>query len=747
MSETSIPSLADLALQYGTIDKIQHKQITSLHALKIKEKQPEDYSTLLLSQRLATGYQVGLLKLIQEYHAVKKSGKEFGKIAVEKGFATEEDVQRALEFQKKEFKRARLKKLIGDILVESRVITEKQKNQVLQEQTFLERRASKIRKENTPHEKEVDLSDYEEQFLRIKALDVEFAENVLEKGFASRSDIEEAQEIQAQEFELNNTINALGSIMVDMESLTPEQKDIILKEQNRSDETPQEEIQVNISPDMMEAKVFISGEGRPRTGLAALKEKLAAMGITHGIYPDPILQCHLENKDLEFTAAYQDFSEALIRAKKTAFLARTGQEEQGDTRKGEELTWEKPGPVECERTNVKGEKTRSRDTGKSFTFRSGPGTRPSRDGSGIIAAKSGIPSVSIARKIYIHPTLHLLEDLDLKYGDLPDAYSNLTISGILTGAFPVTAGRIKASEIRGARIEALGDIHSDVGITDSFILAHGDIHARYLHNCFILSFGNIHIRNEIFDSRVFCAGKVDSDQCRIISSKIYAKKGISLSGAGNKKTAPCTLCAGGEHYLIEYKKYIDQKIREIKSEEEDLEKTKEEQEHLSKKAFQKMIDLKMFHDRAKEKKQILVQEYNSKKNLIKKEKQKNIAALIKSFETRMDRAVSSIKKFNASKKKYENEIKKIELELLSLQKKNENEILSLEQDLYSFYEWSRTQKNSCEIKISGKVFQGTILKGIFSEKKLEADLENFSADEIQEQKNQETYFQIQTKNH
>ena len=86
-----------------------HSNTAPLHALKQKDKIPLDYARLLLGQKFATRYQIGLLKLIQEYYIVKKRGEEFGKIAIEKGFATQLDVQKALEFQKKEFKRARMK--------------------------------------------------------------------------------------------------------------------------------------------------------------------------------------------------------------------------------------------------------------------------------------------------------------------------------------------------------------------------------------------------------------------------------------------------------------------------------------------------------------------------------------------------------------------------------------------------------------------------------------------------------------
>ncbi|MCP4671153.1 MAG: hypothetical protein GY857_07590, partial [Desulfobacula sp.] len=162
-------SLAALALQYGTISTDQHAHIKKLYALKHREGNTTDHEQLLLTQKFATQYQIGLLKLIQGYLIIKKQGEEFGKIAVEKGLATKVDVDKALEYQKKEFKRAKIRKLIGDILVESRVITIKQKNLILKEQTFLDKQARKILSSATDgsHGDQIELSNYEKQFLQI----------------------------------------------------------------------------------------------------------------------------------------------------------------------------------------------------------------------------------------------------------------------------------------------------------------------------------------------------------------------------------------------------------------------------------------------------------------------------------------------------------------------------------------------------------------------------------------------------
>ena len=50
---------------------------------------------------------------------------------MEKGLATKTEVDKALEHQKKGFKRAKIRKLIGGILVDAQVITIKQKNTIL----------------------------------------------------------------------------------------------------------------------------------------------------------------------------------------------------------------------------------------------------------------------------------------------------------------------------------------------------------------------------------------------------------------------------------------------------------------------------------------------------------------------------------------------------------------------------------------------------------------------------------------
>ena len=88
----NIPSLAHIAVQYGTITKHQFQQFSTLvsgRKLSISKE-----AELLMAQGLATRHQVGLLKLIRDYQIIKKKGELFGRIAREKGYVTDADIKK-----------------------------------------------------------------------------------------------------------------------------------------------------------------------------------------------------------------------------------------------------------------------------------------------------------------------------------------------------------------------------------------------------------------------------------------------------------------------------------------------------------------------------------------------------------------------------------------------------------------------------------------------------------------------------
>ncbi|MFA5903007.1 MAG: FapA family protein [Desulfobacula sp.] len=752
-----IPNIAELALQYGTINTEQFHHLQKLYTLKQKEDPAITLGQLILNLNFATQYQVGLLKLIEDYLIIKKQGVVFGRIAIEKGFATEQDIEKALEYQKKEFRRAKLRKLIGDILVESGVITVKQKNSILMEQTLLDTKAEKILSEAQPEEykpdggspaiKEQELSDYEKKFLQIKALDKEFAATVIEKGFATEVQVRTAQIAQEDAFEKENRIQVLGDFMVRFNFMSEEQRNIVLKEQQGLDGISQPEdnagITIRISKDKMEAVVKINRDIE-KLSFRDIRRALHNKGIKVGIYSDSILQCNLDMKNTEFVAANPAFSLDLIKNRKASYCFDIGQVGTQEKKMGVTLAEQSLGGEAYIIKDLFGN-NREQPKDYQFRFRCASGTRLSDDQTKVIAGKTGFPSLSIEKKLYIHPTISILEDADLRRGPL-EPYANLKISGILTGSsYSITAGDLYTKEIRDARIDAIGTVRSEFGITNSYISTQGDIHARYLHNCRVESFGNVFIENEIIDSDVFSSGKIDSKHCRVVSSTLFAKKGIDLSGVGgSNRVKACILGAGTEHHILEKAKALDLEIKEICSSLDELKEKRDEKDKGANKTFQKMVELKLFHDRAKNKKLILSNEFKSKKDIANKEELKNIVSLVHVFEKRMEDALGSLKELNRIKKKFDKESYLFQQKIKKLEPGIQKKIAELKIDMLTFFEWAKKQVSHPSIKIRNQAYSGTVFKGVYSSLSIETELNNFT---VMEKQNTSSEFKLVLEKH
>ncbi|MCF6249445.1 MAG: FapA family protein, partial [Desulfobacula sp.] len=621
-----------------------------------------------------------------------------------------------------------------------------QKNSILKEQDFVDAQAEKIFssiKANKPvekNQKDIALSEYEKQFLHIKALDKEFAASLIEKKIASMREIRIAQKVQEDEFDNKSELRILGDIMVELTFLTEDQKNQILKEQEAIGPIPvngiDKKVHIFISSDRMEAVVEIKKDVK-NLSLTEIKEALKAKGILYGIYPDTILQCNLDIGNNKFTAARQGLVPELIKQKKTVYHFDIQKIDKEQKIKGTALAEQSLSnetlliedlfghAIETDSSIAQLSKPSS-DPARLFqAFRCAAGVRLSKDKSKAFAGKTGFPSLSIEHKLFVHPAINVLEDADLRYGPL-EQYANLKVSGVVTGAYPVTSGDITAREIRGAHITAIGNVTSLVGITDAVIIAQGDIHAGYLHNCRIETFGNVYIENEILDSQIFCSGKIDSGKCHIISSTLYGKKGVEIAGAGNSKTDPCIIGAGTEHHILERVNQITLELKKISRRLDELKENRNEQIHFAKKSFQKMIELKIFHDRAKKKKEKLSEDFKKKKNTYKKEKLENIVRLINNFDKRKTSSLVSLKKLNKIKKKYDREANLLKEKIKKITPEIKRNSLEFETDIAAFFEWTRKQDNICKIKINKEVYQGTVLKGVFSYLVLEKNKNNFS---------------------
>ncbi len=746
------PTIIDLAFQYGSITREQFEKVISIPRAG-NDTIVHDQIQFLLSRKWVTQYQMELLVLLRNYHIVRRTGDQFGQMVLEKGFASQEAIDMARDFQKEQFRKLRTKKLIGEILLEQGIITREQRDVILQEQALLAGESGQHpgsredmgeedkREDHEASEFSPDL--YESRFLQIKTQDQEFSARLLEKGFATREQVEKARELHRHQRARGNQIPLLHEIMVNMGLISREQRDSILSSKKASSanadtgvqKAEQEMIPIEVPEQNLLARVSISreifneisshGSHHIWSVLNRIRESAAEKQILQGISPDSLLFCHLKKASSKFFFACQDGWPDLNEFIKHHFSASRDPRERS-VQKGDTIVrWEKEETSSARIMDVFGnEQELSRKLPMSLCC--GYGVRISQDGKGLVADRSGRVHVDIDGKVFVCPELHVLEDMDQKYGPAPEMYADLFVSGIVTGAYPVTAGTIRAREIRGAEIDSLGDIWVEDGITDAVIRTRGSIHATYFHNCRIEAFGDICVENEILDCRIESSGKMVSPLCRVLSSLLFIRQGGIVQGIGSARSRACRICAGSDEHLVSCMQSIQEKIDGMESRLMDMEKRIQRLGILSEKTLRKMQDVKRFHDTARKKKQGMESRLPPEEQM-SPEQQKNTRKLIEKFEERMNQAIDVIRELNPAKKKIDAQIERLQEKYTETKAEFLPRMEALTREMTALYQWAREQSPVCAVQCSGKALKGTVLQGIYSELVLEEDREDFTA--------------------
>ena len=129
--------LGNLALRYNLLDENDMKQ-----ALYIQQEKRDVGETMLLGEimvahQMINRSQLNFLLSDQKMLENNQLDQKFGEIAVENRFTSEADIQRALKEQKQMFKENKSVKLLGDILMDSGMISQEQRDAILMKQDRL----------------------------------------------------------------------------------------------------------------------------------------------------------------------------------------------------------------------------------------------------------------------------------------------------------------------------------------------------------------------------------------------------------------------------------------------------------------------------------------------------------------------------------------------------------------------------------------------------------------------------------
>jgi len=456
--------IGKLAVKYKFVGDKQLQQ-----ALYIQEEGKRVGQKLLLGEVLVVNGMISQAQLdflisVQKMLEARKLDGKFGTIAVKNGFTTRDEIDSALQEQNNIFKETKTIKLIGDILVESKVLTENQRDAILKTQKRFEKIIS-------VEQKSTDVSDGNGQ---------------------TRTDVEFNLTVSEDKLNAFISVNGKGSGTITLDTIKKflQRKEI---EYGIVDDAQIEEYLKNIDSKKEPLKI---AEGKPpESGKDAY--------IKYCFETDPLKVGAIKNGgaiDFKDRGDIPHVKEGDVIVEKIPVL---------EGRPGKDVYGSPIPPKKYYDTKLK----------------NGKGTKISDDRLKIIAKIEGIPEISAMGKVYVSPQLKISGDIGLKTGHV-DFEGKIEVSQAIQNGFRVTGNSLTANEILKAEIDMTGDIVVYGGIMGATIKTGGNIRAMHIRDSRIEAYGDVVVEKELIDSKVDTSGACIVNSGSILSSTVAAKKGI-----------------------------------------------------------------------------------------------------------------------------------------------------------------------------------------------------------------------------
>jgi len=647
-------------------------------------------SNYFLSHKLISAQNIERLVRAAKALEMRKKECKFGVIAIRKGFLNQSVLKLALEEQEEDIKGKRRPRMVGDMLVEAGMLTEKQRDYILKSQ-------NRLRQE----ENKEDHEDIKKESILKDAPSTEKSTNENRKPEKSRK-----EETGTKQKSFAQTL------------LEPQIIDGGIK--------------LEISKDFMAA--FLSKTEHFDSNIIAseLKELLVDEGIVFGLVNDKMVEGFIKSSGFK-TKSFRVAKGVLpIQGKdaKVDFFFSTDYLKAGGLTKDGAIDFKDRGEIpHVEVGTVLAEKipmveTRCGHTiygdeietipGNDIALKFGKGAKISEDGYKILAAVKGFPKYALSGHVYVHQEYITEGDVDYETGHI-NYDGNVNVKGRIKSGFKVKGNDIQAIELDGGIVKADGDVTILGGINEGNIYARGSIYAKFIHKSKIICMGNVVVKKEIVDADIECSGSCIAASGKLISSKITAKMGVQAKNIGTEMSSPSLIKVAYDPFtdkeLDKNKEKIDKLKKQIAHRMEKKDKLKEENMLLQK----QITELAHIQDRSQ---------------LEEKEIQSNITAIENDTAdaVAIDELKAKIKLLKENAEKAEENLdacfdKTEEIEdQLDIESK---EIKSLEQSKDDFMEeranliqWSKDNPGKPVVICAGTIMPETIIKGKYCEKRI-----------------------------
>ncbi|MCG8683403.1 MAG: FapA family protein, partial [Desulfobacterales bacterium] len=533
--KNNIPLIGMLAVKNQLVTKAELE--AGLTSCAGSENPEKDLSEYFLSQELISKKNIQRLIVAAKAISMRQKEYRFGAMALAKGFINKSVLDLALEEQEEDIKKGKKPRLIGDMMVEAGLLSQKQRDYILKLQNRTPRPIVKA----TDIEEEAANGQPQTETAQAGVAD---AQDDAKDDKAPEKKVEEPPELSPPEVIVGGIqLQLAGDLMAAFLSKTDDFDEDVLVADIKDELFDRGIVSGVMSDDMIEG--FINSSGF----------KTQAFRVAKGIRP-------IQGQDAKIEFFFN-----------TDYLKAGGMDENGniDFKQRGEIPLVEKGTVLAEKIprvearwgqNIYGDEVTTED-GEDKALRFGKGAVLSEDGLKILAGVRGYPKYSLGGVIFVHDEYTTGGDVDFETGHI-EFDGNVNVKGCIKSGFKVKGNDITTIELDGGIVEADGDLKVSGGINEGQIYARGNVYAKFIHNSDIICMGDVYVEKEIVDSTIESSGSCSIVNGKLISSKVSAKMGLMARNIGTDMASPSTIKVGYDAFTERELKKNKARVSKIK---------------------------------------------------------------------------------------------------------------------------------------------------------------------------------------
>lgn len=225
-------SLGRIAVHHGFINQSQLNEALIIMQSDRQAGKKVSLENILFEKGFISSENMGKLVAVTR----RKIGTTFGKIAIKNFGVSPADIDRCLAIQAKEFSNTTTCRLLGDIIVAEKILTDEQKDSIIVDMVYSEREVLTPDKDGSFNSKSANneeatekliLNKKKKHFFRQRALDKVFCKSAISRNFATEPEILKSLEEQLLNFTKHFEIKLIKDILVERSIISQNQAEVI----------------------------------------------------------------------------------------------------------------------------------------------------------------------------------------------------------------------------------------------------------------------------------------------------------------------------------------------------------------------------------------------------------------------------------------------------------------------------------------------------------------------------------------